>query len=1144
MSNSGGGADLATVPSLGALPLSTIIAIAVGSSVVLLLLLGLLGVYYLRKRDKVERVKVEDADETSEHKALHSLIRSRLPREISRPMLGLSIIPSIPGNAGNGSIRLESLANSREKPDDGPLMARVDTKRISPTKAFSRISTGIKDSWPLTNPSQMPNALHSFTRLHSQSTSTITLNQVAPPGYMIPPDPQYPSRAYSRSSKTKVSKDPYQMGPRQRDPMESKVTPSENHLTTILRSTSERLKPSHSRRKSLARTLTSFSSRPGPPPLERMPSPTRTRKTESREVLLENRSTSRLDDMSTTSLGSSIFDEELYQTPVPQKKPTKTGSKKLQKKAPSPTPSSGSDDSLCGADAPELIIPKSLTSPNKQGSRNISFRMSESINNSNFSLVQEGSRASVLAFGLPAMRHSPTPYQTPFVNDPFYSGTQTVSSLVSAAKIREPRPLYIRKDKEQNCSSFISLPKELSPPKNFSRNCQIPTLPAKETQSSLNSHTDNPFSWSPQAMQSGSRCSSASKNGRKKGHKRSQAIRMSSIQPSPSSVTIVPEESEEEMSPFKFQVPAAGIRMVELSKSPSPPSNLLGRRRSSRSAIFQFFQPRVAIPPRNSMMGRTTECTTKGLQIYSPTSPSPQSKMGRSTEYSSTNGLQIFSPTLAPINYYSSGSTSEDNIFFKAGCSNTFQNGGESGDSPILPPTAAFEEMISFPGFGGVSSAKNVITPALSPNSEILKNLRGRKISPDTEVLRAIKDRSDPPLTEAPSTSSAPGSVDQSIENPQPSSQASGFLTKSFDFPPFTVPGHLTGPRPIPSTDPTPHSSPAGPPLASSQCKLRSSTVALPSRDSLRSSISILRRMNSEVSHFNPSPSNRSLSSSAIPERIGNTDVSITRIGGKEFQKEIGRGSINHHALGEMRDSICIASGGSPTNGRHKNSRVEKVVKEKRDSAKTLREKRAKMLEQAQRVKELREGELEKQSDEDEEVIVDALPVEASPDMGTMSIISISSAILTAYATDDDESDQEMRRRDSIASKRKSAGRGQSASIRESFEVKRISSKRTSASSRRHSAYPVIPTTSINHTQRLCDSQKRTTGGEMRSGSGNSIKLPPTEPNANGGKENVSKGPPARKKKNLWDKLRESGRPDSLGLYDEDGFLKSSPARA
>ncbi|KAG9244931.1 hypothetical protein BJ878DRAFT_42579 [Calycina marina] len=765
-------------------------------------------IYYLKRRDQRLRIALVNVEaQHHETKELAAFLRLDRPRDDYIPN-SLNVVPSLfPAHRKAGSIQADTIV-PKDIIDDEPLLARVNTMRLSPTRALSRLSTGLRDSWPLANTGQMPNALHGLARLQSQSQPTITLNQVAPPGYLIATDPKYPNRAYSKNSKTKVPKDVT----RQNRNLSSIDRPSQ--LTTILRSTSDRLKPSQTRRQSPSRTLTNFS-RSGPPPREKLPSPSRPiRVKESREVLIDKRST--------VSIVSSTFGEDLLRTPSRIVDDTAT-SRQVMSTASSP---GGNDDSLCASDTKYQPLTVSLSSPDKvrhatNGSvaRGISpVKMSPASSADCPSMVQKKCRGSlqVLATQSASLLES---------HDPFYTTGERNSSHAES-KIRDPKPLFIRK-------STATLETPQLPLDNVPGNSQ--------SQSNRNSESDNltaernTFQWSPQEA---SRSSSLTIQTLSKVHKRSKTVQMSVLPVSMPSVPMVPEESEEsdhETLPLRFHVPSPGLRMAGPLDSPSPNplrASLVQRRKQIRPPTAPVFDPHRYIAPKIPM-GTMVDSPSGDIQIYSPTMPSPIS----------SSPTRLSPIRLSPMRLshhfvtgeYEKASLRDTYVDSKSKLSlTTAHTRRECRIATFVSPTTLLDEMIGFPkpparahsyhpkqsiGFvpasfsiipttrpASIQTPDNIMTtgfhqpsksPALSPNSEILKALEKYKV-------------------------------------PQPV------------LPLPSIPGHFTGPRDISSA----FESPVG------SLNFRSSYSSSPSRPqnhniinegSLDQSTSVLRRMNSDV---------------------------------------------------------------------------------------------------------------------------------------------------------------------------------------------------------------------------------------------------------------------------------------------------------
>ena len=831
--------------AMASLSEGAIVGIAVAGSTALLLALVSTGLHIQKNRDQKLRERLLHIESGPlETKELAAFLRSDRPRDDYNPN-SFNVVPSLPPHRLTGSVHVNTVAPAEELYDEPPL-TRANTKRLSPTRALSRLSTGFRDSWPLANSGQVPNALHGLAKLQSQSQSTITLNQVAPPGYLITSDPKYPNRTYSRSSKTKVSKDVV----RNYRPLE----PGNRHtsqLTTILRSTSERLKPSQNRRKSLSRTLTSFS-RSGPPPTERAPSPNGiVRLKESREPLINNRST--------PSITSSIFDEQLLQKPSPEKKVARKVGKVYYKHDVSPPSPSGTDDSLCGINTVDQAIVVPLSSPSRQirGEKGkvhagvSPVRMSPVDPKEYPSMLRKENRASLNALGDPIRQGFDAEEY-----DPFYC-TNSTRSKVAGTKAGGPRPLFIRK-------STASISNQFSPLKDISGNSQTPRK--RESVSVTFDVQHNPFQWSPIEA---SRSSPISPQPRKKGHKRSKTVRMSVIPAALSSVSIVPEESEEsesEQSPFKYHVPSPGVRIVEPSKSPSPSPgrSLLQRRQQNRSPSLPTFNSHIQIPPIIPM-GRTMNSSIGDVQIYFPTMPSPtKSSPGRKSPF-----------CLSPMRL--SHTFDSDFDFVREEGENspklspsTTHSRRECSIVPAISPTALLDEMIGFAmpptaahthqpkqsirfvpaSFSVLPTTKSISVQTPSQiRTTFPQTSKSPALSPNSEILNALKNH----------------------KVPQP------VLTLP------TIPSHLTRHCELPPRCQSPKS-----PGTSSPA--RSHAHKVPRNHSLHQSICMLRRMNSDVSRYESPTSTYSRT-----ERSPTSSPSSPRIRKMASRRETG--SIHYHNL-------------------------------------------------------------------------------------------------------------------------------------------------------------------------------------------------------------------------------------------------------
>ena len=800
-----------------------IIGIAAGGTIAFLGILVTAVIYFVRRHDRIQRSKFGDVEESlTRNDDLAYIIRSRSPRGVSMSNRS-SFVPYLPPHQAPDSIErpIDSI-------EDDPPIARVNTKRTSTQKFFFKMSGGIRDSWPLGSSMQMPDAL----RL--QSSSTVTLNQVAPPGYIVPPDPTWLNRTKSRNSKTKVSVSQYSYAPPSPSPGPRKQIPrraiSEKHLSTILRSTSQRLKST--RRTSIARARTVANRSPGGHALEKLP-PLPKPASESREILIQPQS---------FVSGNLLFQQYITRTPSPGKKIPKILGRANTKGKLSSSPSADSEDSLYIIDLPDFVFPSPLTSPSRRfasGSEASAVHKESASSREISARITQDDRSSVVALepgkDLEAKNPPvPEPLETILTNDPFCSSVETAKPILPIGQINlSPRPLYIRKTTFGQVEEPQKSAKALSPLKDISGNRQTPPK-IEQCQSALKASQEsspNPFQWSCQD----SNQSQSPSPKQKQGHKRSKVIRISNL-PRTSNVSIVHEDPEEDSSVFDAPRPSVRLVQPSLSKTPSPPADFLSCRLTVRPPSSPTFDPCVSIP--KLVGGRVTDSPTLGLDMYSP--------------------------TLATTNNCNK-QTSGDEVFRSAGSpkrsATTTYKWRESSISPNVSPSTKLNDMISFPAEDIKDILRKPKSPALSPNSEILKSLENRKSTPPPPVLAV------PPAAVLPPASVVP----------------------------IPVPGHLTGPRAEPPKQASLNLLPVDSPQ-------RCSSQKLPLRASLASSICALRRMNSEVSFCESLTSQYSNSSPvrSEPESIKQSpEVTPTR----RSMRNSSRASKHYLMLGGITSS-------------------------------------------------------------------------------------------------------------------------------------------------------------------------------------------------------------------------------------------------
>lgn len=832
-----------TIPSL-----SEIIGIAVGGAVAIFAILAILGILLAKRKHRLtmkHMAKVKDGG--TEEMDIRKALQSTRPPEIcfSRQLLSSPFL------------NLEEGVSTRD-------WASQDQAQTPPTARIKRRSThlgcfrrpGARDSWPLASNIQM-------TVLQGQST--LSQSQVAPPGYVIE-EPKVPKRSSSRLSRRKsviIHQENMDQEHANLDlivpympSVPSKIlhrrSTSENQLSTILRSTSQRLKAAH--RRSLTRPMSILGRHPGSSPMERLSTSPEKLVTESREALvgkqLPKSDASSICSHRTRSLSPPKRSLRRSQPAVPRPN--------------SPIPSNDSRDSLCGTKIPDVVIPVSLTSPSKQlrGDRRHKVKSSAEIEGDISPIIRNDTRPSLEALGgQDPIKPLKAIHRISLASNPFFSSVKISKPVIPNPQIHGPRPrppLSIRKATFGQEATSERPQSFCSPLKDVSGNAQhMPKDPQADE-----SPVTNPFQWSPQeAMQTHAMQTSPVRkrpSQRRKGHKRSNVVRMSIPRPL-SSVEIVPEELEED-SPLSLESCRQPVtRRLEPTKNRSSSSGASGL--STRPPSLAIFNPTLKIP---------TPAT-------------------RSEDNSPTLGLedirngQIYSPTLSVCNYYTeSGGASEDE-FFRGRSSKqvdkstlkTRRHGHNYlADLSHFPTHQSQQErqiqLTSFPPQYPRNSVP-ILTPAFGarPLPRIDFSLKGSGVKLYSPVTAA------PPL-----------------------------LTLS-------TPPHLSGPRPEPSK--------------SNHIRNNSSLSISSQRISVQSSVALLRRMNSEVSHYSAASSASDTDSPTLP-----TYGSISSLEYFE-ERDRSRSSSKHY--------LSLGS----SNLVPKEKAVEKVKQgavEKRDSHRVYKERR------------------------------------------------------------------------------------------------------------------------------------------------------------------------------------------------------------
>lgn len=828
----------------GVLSIGAIVGIAVGGFLMLVIVLTSVGIRYARNNHRRRRTS-QAIDATDEEIDIKSALQSTRPLD-ARIQRRFQCNPFF---AHRDGVVCRDCVEAN--PIQHPPTARP--KNLSDPKGFLRIS-GMRDSWPLA--SGLPLGF-----LPSQQT--MILNRVAPPGYIVaPPVNRWPRRSSSKSAQNKVfvhfpdsdiksdSTDSHLKALSSRPQMQRRST-SESQLSTILRSTSQRLKSSQ--RNSLTRTMSTFDRLPGWPPSDNLPDLPRVERQERQERQERHESLEEAQDAGSDS--SSIYESYLEPSPCLGKRASKKLCPAGSNRGKSPTPSAGSDDSLCGKQTPDLVIPTLLSSPSKRDRRHERrHRMSISQGSNDLgAMVHKNNRAST---GILGTRESveeeavfSSPHRISLSSDPFYSSVKSSKPVFPKTQIPDPQPLYVRKATfGQEAITTTERPLGYtSPLRDVSGNAQSPLRRNESMETVMNNSPDhNPFQWSPQeAMQTRPSTTNPKRNeARRKGHKRSNVIRMSNL-PRPQSIiddNLVLEEPADETShrlSFKSRPP---VRIFEPTKSARPIS--LQSIKSNRRLGFQpptsaTFNPSLAVP---EMASRSMDNSPTLGEVDIP---------------------NIYSPTLSVCNYYTEASDSE-NEFFRA---------KKPSAEAIKARRHGRNYSADFPRDGGRPIS------FLPLSGETLDTPKSLPSHPPNRPLPSI-------------TSSTAGLVPSTMPSPAPP-----VLT-------MPIPGHLTGPRPEPGK--------------------QTRDILSPPRDSLETTVGMLRRMNSEISQT----SHYSIASAANEDGSPSLPAHRAHLSSTNLEdEERGRSRGSKHYL---------SVGNSPSKTRQR--------PEKRDSHRIYKERRLRRM--------------------------------------------------------------------------------------------------------------------------------------------------------------------------------------------------------
>jgi hypothetical protein len=575
------------------LAIPTIIGVAIAGFIVLFGLLVAVGCYCARARHRKTRRRshrsVTLMDGNSE---IIETLRSGTPHDLGSG--GTQRYPQFHSRTSSVS------KLSQEWKDEKDTMS-VDLK--PPTFGFH--ITGLRDSWPLVSWSKDsmlelsgddgPRSSYAAdfdqmfsARIDPQNTNltkplrTLSTRKLVP----VVIHDIGPAIRSTHSAKGSISSI--------KAPSSHRRSISDSQLTSILRSTSQRLRSTErvSNVRSRSRSSSIILQASGPPPEKKPSTPPRERRPIRRKsVAGEKEGFKRA-----ISTKSSLRNVNSFPHSPDRMIPRVAGSGRAKGRMPSPSTSFVSDDdSIYGNGSAETVISAALTSPSR--GRRLTKRHNVIIpsENSSPTQVHEDKRISMDCFGsdLNFIQHGSKN------SDPFIT-----SQPVSNAKQRSgPRPNGARPQIQRKATFGHDSNPKLSdldasrPLRAASGNLKAPV---KEKHQASTTQS-NPFQWAPQTTKTSV---SPPRVVKKKGHKRSQTVRVSGLPRITSNVSVVQEEPENEVTPptysaLKFPPPVLQVCSPGATTISSP-MFMASTSNSARPPSVQSFQPFLAPPPTNA----------------------------------------------------------------------------------------------------------------------------------------------------------------------------------------------------------------------------------------------------------------------------------------------------------------------------------------------------------------------------------------------------------------------------------------------------------------------------------------------------------------------------------------------------------------
>lgn len=491
----------------------------------------------------------------------------------------------------------------------GTTSPRIKLKQLAANRQKSLVP-GTRETWPTSGNTPLPLV---------PEPNSIKVNNFDVAGYGIYVDPKWPKRTLSRKMTVSIPKenspsklpalgDSSSSARRSHKKSRHVRSASEAQLSTILKSTSERLKTANQKSRPRATLLDQV---PGAPPSQPLPEAPLEKPSESCELPIE----SDHGDSVTRSIYELLKNPEFSPVKSGRRKPPHD-SARLDR---SPTPS---EDSL----RVSIIPPTALSSPSKSKPKNrysqgsiIPFAETREL----AELVNRKNKAPEWEVKVQSDQKRPASmsatYQISLLNDPFFSEVNSSKPFIPRDESLGPRPLYIRKSN----LSGDKLPRRpqscMAPHEHTSGNVQKSPNPLPPTQDS------NPFRWSTQeTMQYRSTTSPT----QKRISKRSKVIRPPKL---PQSVSIDMFLEERDVGkpsgavrPSTSKLPVAGTKLDSRPPSVatfSPTLTNIKRKPNDSSPTPGQEIPRICIPvfgEKNFTPNPEEQLFARGIHQTSP----------------------------------------------------------------------------------------------------------------------------------------------------------------------------------------------------------------------------------------------------------------------------------------------------------------------------------------------------------------------------------------------------------------------------------------------------------------------------------------------------------------------------------------------